>query len=202
MNFTNGAELLECCEKENKKISEVMFEREITFLEQDPEKTKKRMQKAWSIMQSAAKKPLKENIISMGGMIGGESRKLHELRENKKNLCGEVVSKAIAYAVGVLEVNASMGLIVAAPTAGSSGVIPGVFCSLKRIMDSLMMRSARRCLMRRQLDISSQEMPRRQERKVDARRRWERPAPWQRPQRWNSSAEHRPSASTRHLLQP
>lgn len=49
MNFTNGAELLECCEKENKKISEVMFEREITFLEQDPEKTKKRMQKAWSI---------------------------------------------------------------------------------------------------------------------------------------------------------
>ena len=131
MNFTNGAELLECCEKENKKISEVMFEREITFLEQDPEKTKKRMQKAWSIMQSAAKKPLKENIISMGGMIGGESRKLHELRENKKNLCGEVVSKAIAYAVGVLEVNASMGLIVAAPTAGSSGVIPGVFCSLK-----------------------------------------------------------------------
>ena len=58
-------------------------------------------------------------------------RKLHELRENKKNLCGEVVSKAIAYAVGVLEVNASMGLIVAAPTAGSSGVIPGVFCSLK-----------------------------------------------------------------------
>ena len=61
-----------------------MFEREITFLEQDPEKTKKRMQKAWSIMQSAAKKPLKENIISMGGMIGGESRKLHELRENKR----------------------------------------------------------------------------------------------------------------------
>ena len=55
---------------------------------------------------------LKENIVSMGGMIGGESRKLHTLRENKKNLCGDVVSKAIAYAVGVLEVNASMGLIV------------------------------------------------------------------------------------------
>ena len=42
-----------------------------------------------------------------------------------------MVSKAIAYAVGVLEVNASMGLIVAAPTAGSSGVIPGVCCSLQ-----------------------------------------------------------------------
>ena len=126
MNFTNGAELLEYCEKEHKKISEAMFERETTFLEQDPEKTREKMEKAWSIMQASTKKPLKENIVSMGGMIGGESRKLHTLRENGKNICGDVVSKAI-----VLEVNASMGLIVAAPTAGSSGVIPGVCCSLQ-----------------------------------------------------------------------
>ena len=76
MNFINGAELLEYCEKENKKISEAMFERETTFLEQDPEKTRAKMKKAWSIMQASAKKPLKENIVSMGGMIGGESRKL------------------------------------------------------------------------------------------------------------------------------
>ena len=93
MNFINGAELLEYCEKENKKISEAMFERETTFLEQDPEKTRAKMKKAWSIMQASAKKPLKENIVSMGGMIGGESRKLHTLRENKKNLCGDVVSR-------------------------------------------------------------------------------------------------------------
>ena len=131
MNFINGAELLEYCEKENKKISEAMFERETTYLEQDEEKTRERMRKAYSIMKSAVKKPLNENIVSMGGMIGGESRKLHALRESGKNICGTLVSKAIAYAVGVLEVNASMGLIVAAPTAGSSGVIPGVLCSLQ-----------------------------------------------------------------------
>lgn len=131
MNFTNGAELLEYCEKEHKKISEAMFERETTFLEQDPEKTREKMEKAWSIMQASTKKPLKENIVSMGGMIGGESRKLHTLRENKKNLCGDVVSKAIAYAVGV-----SRGQLrpwdssLRLPTAGSSGVIPGVCCSL------------------------------------------------------------------------
>lgn len=129
MNFINGAQLLEYCEKENKKIYEAMFERETTFLEQDGEKTRARMKKAFSIMQAAVKKPLKEDIVSMGGMIGGESKKLHALREQGKNICGDVVSKAIAYAVGVLEVNASMGLIVAAPTAGSSGVIPGVLCA-------------------------------------------------------------------------
>ena len=39
MNFINGAELLAYCEKENKKISEAMFERETTYLEQNAEKT-------------------------------------------------------------------------------------------------------------------------------------------------------------------
>ena len=51
--------------------------------------------------------------------------------EDGKNICGSVISKAISYAVGVLEVNASMGLIVAAPTAGSSGVMPGTMCALQ-----------------------------------------------------------------------
>ena len=133
MNFTNGAELLEYCEKEKKTISEAMFERETTFLEQDPEKTKEKMKKAWSIMQASAKKPLKENIVSMGGMIGGESRKLHTLRENGKNICGDVVSKAIAYAMATLETNASMGLIVASPTAGSAGIVPGMMLALQEV---------------------------------------------------------------------
>lgn len=131
MNFVNGAQLLEYCEKENKKISEAMFERETTYLEADGDKTRARMAKAYSIMKAAVKKPMNEDIVSMGGMIGGESKKLHSLRNEGKNICGSVVSKAIAYAVGVLEVNASMGLIVAAPTAGSSGVIPGVLCTLQ-----------------------------------------------------------------------
>ena len=88
MNFTNGAELLEYCEKEKKTISEAMFERETTFLEQDPEKTKEKMKKAWSIMQASAKKPLKENIVSMGGMIGGEPEAAHTPGERKEYLRG------------------------------------------------------------------------------------------------------------------
>ncbi len=131
MNFTNGAQLLEYCETENKTISEAMFARETEFLEQPAERTRERMARAWSIMQAAAQRPMTEELVSMGGMIGGESKKLHDLRTEGKSICGDVVSKAVAYAVGVLEVNASMGLIVAAPTAGSSGVIPGVLCALK-----------------------------------------------------------------------
>ena len=66
-------------------------------------------------------------------------------RCKKKSICGDVLEKAITYAMAVLEVNASMGLIVAAPTAGSAGVVPGMMLALQecyrisdqRIVDAL-----------------------------------------------------------------
>lgn len=65
-------------------------------------------------------------------------------------MCGETVSRAICYAMGVLEVSASMGLIVAAPTAGASGVLPGVLIALqeqyglteRQMLDALLVASA------------------------------------------------------------
>lgn len=129
MNFTNGKQLLELCESNHLPISQIMFTRETTYLEEDALEVNKKMNLAYSIMKQAIRRSLTENLISMGGMIGGESKRLNALRMKGKNICGPLVSKAITYAVGVLEVNASMGLIVAAPTAGSSGVIPGVLCA-------------------------------------------------------------------------
>ena len=108
-----------------------MFLRETVDLEQSKEETTKKMKRAYDIMKQSILRALDEEIYGMGGMIGGESRHLNALQASGKNICGTVVSKAITYAMGVLEVNASMGLIVAAPTAGSSGVIPGVLCSIQ-----------------------------------------------------------------------
>ena len=135
MNFTNGKQLLDLCNEHKLPISQVMFTRETTYLEQNPEQVFKKMEQAYTIMKQAIHRALTEDLISMGGMIGGESNKLHALRMEGKNICGSLVSKAITYAIGVLEVNASMGLIVAAPTAGSSGVIPGVLCAVQEEYD-------------------------------------------------------------------
>lgn len=129
MNFTNGKQLLELCKEKQLPISQIMFIRETSYLEQSPEEVTYKMSHAYNIMKQAIHRALTEDLISMGGMIGGESKQLNALRLEGKNICGPLVSKAITYAVGVLEVNASMGLIVAAPTAGSSGVIPGVLCA-------------------------------------------------------------------------
>ena len=131
MNFRNGKELLEYCEQQQCSISEAMIEREVEDIERPREETMEKMRTAWEIMKKSVERSLTEDVKSMGGLIGGESKKLKNLREQNKNICGTMISKAISYAVGVLEVNASMGLIVAAPTAGSSGVMPGTMLAIQ-----------------------------------------------------------------------
>ena len=131
MNFTNGSTLLKSCHRHQCTISEAMLKRETTYLENTPEETEGRMHHAWEIMKDAVRTALEKELTSVGGLIGGEARKLNARRLAGKSISGPLTAKAIAYAMGVLEVNASMGLIVAAPTAGSSGVLPGVLLAVQ-----------------------------------------------------------------------
>ena len=133
--FKNAVELLTLCTEKNLPISEIMRQREIILGETTAEDVDARMARVLEIMKDAAFSPVKKPVKSMGGLIGGESRKLSDLQSSGKNIAGNLISKAIAYSMGVLEVNASMGLIVAAPTAGSSGVIPGVLLALQEEYD-------------------------------------------------------------------
>jgi len=137
MNFTNGKQLLEICSEKHIPISRAMFLRETDYLEQDPVEVTRKMEHAYDIMKQAIHRALTEDLISTGGMIGGESKQMNALRKAGKNICGPLVSKAITYAVGVLEVNASMGQIVAAPTAGASGILPAIVvcCGEEQHMD-------------------------------------------------------------------
>lgn len=130
-DFKNGKELLELCRERNCRISDAMLLRETSLTEQTEAKIRKRMQTAWKIMEESALTPLTEPRKSIGGLIGGEAKLLNEQLQKGKNICGSVVSRGILHAMAVLEVNTSMGLIVAAPTAGSSGIVPGVFLALK-----------------------------------------------------------------------
>ena len=132
MDFSSAAELLKICQASGIPISQAMIDRETLYLGADTVTTYSRMEHSYEIMKNAVHSAVTEDIRSIGGLIGGEAKKMDAYRAStEKPLCGPVISKAIGYAMGVLEVNASMGLIVAAPTAGSSGVIPGVFVALQ-----------------------------------------------------------------------
>ena len=132
MDFFNGEGLLKLCKENNKKISEVMLAREIQLGETTKEEVYKKLAYSISIMKNSTTEPLKKPVNSMGGLLGGESKAVYDnaFMAGSMPLCGSVLSKAIAYSMAVLEVNASMGLMVAAPTAGSAGVIPGAVLSV------------------------------------------------------------------------
>ena len=133
MDFKNAKELLALCQKKKLPISEVMRQREILLGETTAEIVDQRMDRVLEIMKDAAFSPIKDPVISMGGLIGGEARKLCEFHDLGKSLCGNVLGKGITYAMATLETNASMGLIVASPTAGSAGIVPGMMLALQEV---------------------------------------------------------------------
>ena len=133
MDFKNAKELLALCQKKKLPISEVMRQREILLCETTAEIVDQRMDRVLEIMKDAAFSPIKDPVISMGGLIGGEARKLCEFHDLGKSLCGNVLGKGITYAMATLETNASMGLIVASPTAGSAGIVPGMMLALQEV---------------------------------------------------------------------
>lgn len=131
MDFKNAKELLALCQEKKLPISEVMRQREILLGETTAEIVDQRMDRVLEIMKDAAFSPIKDPVISMGGLIGGEARRLCEFHDLGKSLCGNVLGKGITYAMATLETNASMGLIVASPTAGSAGIVPGMMLALQ-----------------------------------------------------------------------
>ena len=131
MDFYTGQELLKRCHEESLPISDIMKLREITNTHSTEEDVARKLETALTIMKNAANKPIDKPDKSIGGLIGGEAKKVADHAAAGKSICGSVLSKAISYSMAVLEVNASMGLIVAAPTAGSAGVLPGVLLALR-----------------------------------------------------------------------
>lgn len=131
MNFSNGEALLALCKDYSIKISEAMICREMKVIGGTREEIRSRMAHSFDIMKKAAGKALGEDVETVGGLIGGEARRVHQRSQRERPVCGEMMTKAVAYSLGVPEINASMGLIVAAPTAGSSGVIPGALLAVQ-----------------------------------------------------------------------
>ena len=82
-------------------------------------------------MRKETSEPLRNPQSSLGGFIGGEAQKIETCAQRYvQSLIGSVQTDAVARAMAVLERSASMGVIVAAPTAGSAGVVPGAILAV------------------------------------------------------------------------
>ena len=124
-DFSSGAELIKLCDNEEIPISEVMLRRETELETMTREDSVAEMRKALRVMRDSIKKGLNEKLESVSRLSGGEAMNLYRYGDFDP-LCGSETCHAAAAAMAVVEVNASMGRIVAAPTAGASGIIPAV----------------------------------------------------------------------------
>jgi L-serine dehydratase len=98
---------------------------ELRELENGHPSPREEMGYSLDVMKKSIEKGLVIETRSPSGLSGGDAKKVHDYIEKGRMICGESVLKSVAAAMGVMEVNGTMGLIVAAPTAGSCGILPG-----------------------------------------------------------------------------
>jgi L-serine dehydratase len=87
------------------------------------------MKKHYEVMRESAAACQESAVKSMGGLIGGDAKKVNDYTLKGKTICGDTVNLAMSMAFSTSEINAAMGRICAAPTAGSAGIIPAAVIS-------------------------------------------------------------------------
>lgn len=128
--FKNAEDVIRLTKKHKVSIGELAKRYEAERAEKSISATRNHMKKMRDIMYEAVRSGIKSKEQSEMGMTGGDARKLFKSLKNLKKMMGNKVTvRAMAYATAVGEQNASMNRIVAFPTAGGAGVVPGVLFS-------------------------------------------------------------------------
>ncbi len=127
-------ELIEKAVKTNSKVSDIVLLEEIEKSGILREQLIEKMEQNYIVMQDSVAQGMTGKWRSLSGLVGGDAARLEAYRVGGSSLLGNRVNQAAARAIAVAEVNAGMGRIVAAPTAGSCGVLPGVLLTAKDVL--------------------------------------------------------------------
>lgn len=122
------------CKEKDMRFHQVVFELEQKEFGENGESFLNYLQCILDTMKASAIKSQSETLTTKFKMIDGFSNKMFDYSK-KSPIVGEELARAMSYAFSTSEVNASMGKIVAAPTAGASGIIPAVLLFAKEKYD-------------------------------------------------------------------
>ena len=125
MSYKVLAEIIEEAERENKPFWEMILDEDCRESGLSREDSLQRMSSMYMAMKEADSN-YDASARSASGMAGGDGKLLEDFRRQKNRLIGDFLTKVMEKAVKMGESNACMKRIVAAPTAGSCGVIPAV----------------------------------------------------------------------------
>ncbi|MDW7674109.1 MAG: L-serine ammonia-lyase, iron-sulfur-dependent, subunit alpha [Bacillota bacterium] len=131
MFFKTIEELVNAAQERNLTIGQVVLEKQAKQLDKSPKEIFQKMTNQYQVMQEAAWKGINHPAKSFSGLVGHDGAKVMHRVKNGKSILGSLLGKAVARSLAVGEVNAAMGKIVAAPTAGSCGVLPACLISVE-----------------------------------------------------------------------
>ena len=123
-------ELQELAVHQKKEIWQIVQQEDMDASERTQEQSYEKMHQMYEAMKYADAS-YNGNLRSASGRAGGDGEKLHEYNASGKNICGAFIGLVMEKAIKMGESNACMRRIVAAPTAGSCGVLPAVLLSFE-----------------------------------------------------------------------
>lgn len=126
--YRSLADAIADAEKEGRSLSQVALAREAQDQGRTVEDIRSALRRALVVMRGAVKDGLAGDLYSASGLVGGDAAKLRTGPAGP--LADTPFRDILARALAVQEVNAAMGVIVAAPTAGGAGVLPAVLTGL------------------------------------------------------------------------
>lgn len=132
MEIRSMKELLEVCVQKQKSIGEIMLMMEIEKTGRDRDTITSLMEERLHKMKEAVENGTKDASTAPSGISGGDAVKMLNYVKQGKALSGNFISDAMTYSLATSESNARMGVIVATPTAGAAGILPGVLFSLQK----------------------------------------------------------------------
>lgn len=127
--YKSISELVNAASSAGKTISEVVLADQAEQLCISPATLFERMDARLSVMEDSVKAGMNPALRSTSGLTGGDASRMWD-HAASGGICGGFTNRAMARALAVSENNAAMGKIVAAPTAGSCGILPGAVVSM------------------------------------------------------------------------
>lgn len=124
--YTNIKELVHQAEQTQKPLWRIILETEMQLTEKTEKEIYVKLEKRYEVMYNAAHKALKTPQVTVGNLISGNAGKQYLYSEQQDTIGGFLINHIMALALSASEVNAAMGRICAAPTAGSCGILPAV----------------------------------------------------------------------------
>lgn len=128
-------EIIEVCKKDNIHIYDLVLRGETKALKMTEEEMRERLRGILGVMKLSSKETLEKSYGTEYKMIDGFAKMMNDYQKEKDPLTSKFLVRAMAMAFSTSETNANMGTIAAAPTAGSSGIMPAALMAAKEKYD-------------------------------------------------------------------